>query len=302
MPDDAWFLRIARAPEQQLPGMIREHYSTFESVENLFEFEKGLEAERAGLVDLLTALISDRKAVTFLRAGYDFDNFTNALKGKFTGGAPVLLPFGMVGVETVTAAVERGDSGPLPDYLKDLSEKLLPLAEAGKIDEMDYLSTRLKFGYLFETAPTDGAREWVSLKIDRLNLASFMRLRRTGLRRNITVQTWVHEGSIESSRLAVLFKEPVEDFISYLSTTRWRGILNDGFQAGMDLEMVDAILDKHLLALTGDNRYRFFDLLPVLYHIDLRERNEKLLRMIIVFRINRVPEEFSSRRVEALVS
>jgi V/A-type H+-transporting ATPase subunit C len=302
MPDRAWFLRMARIPEQQLPGMIREHYGAFESVEKLFEFERALEQEKAELLDLLTSLIQDKAVVAFLRAGYDFDNFTQALKGRLTGGTAVLLPFGTVDTEKISTAVESGRTGELPGYLKDLSERVTGPAEAGEIEEVEYRSAGMKYRFLLGAAPTDGAREWVRLKIDRINIGNFMRFRMTALRRKIPAEIWIEGGNIERSRFVGFYKEPVDEFLSFMGTTAWRGVLGEGFAAGMEPGMIDTVLDRRLLEITGEARYRFFDLLPVLHHLDLRDSREKLLRMIIVMRINRLPEDMTSRKVEAVVS
>ena len=53
LPDKAWFQRLARSDSGQLIGSLREHYRGFERVDEVDEFERGLEAERVSCLSLI---------------------------------------------------------------------------------------------------------------------------------------------------------------------------------------------------------------------------------------------------------
>ncbi len=65
---------------------------------------------------------------------------------------------------------------------------------------------------------------------------------------------------------------------------------------------MDAVLRRATMELLGGSRYRHFDISPVLYHVELRERDEEILRRIITGKLNRMNEEMLLERVEALLA
>ena len=131
MPDRAWFMRMARSPARQLLTGVREHYSGFEGVEAIHDFESGIEADTRELYDLLSSVLGAGPVTEFLRAPADFDNYVLAAKGKMLDAAPVLLPFGTVSAEEIEAAVSGGDPVRLPPHLKRLHDTLAPAREGG---------------------------------------------------------------------------------------------------------------------------------------------------------------------------
>ncbi len=302
MPDKAWFLRMARSPARQLLTGVREYYQGFEGIDGIQDFETGIEADLASLFDLFSSILGDGPETEFLRAGADFDNYVFAVKGDMMGAEPVLLPFGLTGTDEVAAAAAGGDPVMLPGYLKRLHDLLASAREKGQPASLDREGERAKWEFLLGAAPTEDARLWVRLKIDMVNIKSFARLRPGGLWKEDVSDVWIAGGTIEASRFASLHSEPFEDFLSFLGSTEWKGLQARGFSRDMEAWKIDMALDGELLELTAGSRSRFFDIMPLLHHIGLRERNARLLRTIFTGRINGLPEDDIVDSVEALLS
>jgi len=301
MPDRAWFMRMARSPSRQLLTGVREHYSAFDGVEALHEFEKGIDLDMASLFDLFSSVLGTGPETVFLRAGYDFDNLALALKGRMLGAEAVLVSYGLTDPERVAAAVDSGDPVMLPAYLKELYGGLAPLLEKGTAAGIDLEAERAKRRYLLGAAPSGDAKRYVMLGIDRANIKNFTRLQASSLFGAAAEDVWIAGGTIEPSRYEGLLGEPFEDFLSFLGSTDWRSLADRGFERGMEPWIIDAALDSTLLELIGDSRSRFFDMMPLLYHVELRERNARLLRTIFTGRINGLPDDDIAGGVEALL-
>jgi len=302
MPDRAWFMRMVRSPARQLLSGVRENYGGFEGVDALHEFEKGIEADMVSLFDLFSSVLGGGPVTEFLRAAADFDNYVLAVKGEMLGAQPVLVPFGLTPAEEVAAAAGSGDPTFLPVYLKELHDALAVSRDRQLPVSLDREGERAKWRFLLAAAPSEDARQWVRLRIDKANIKSFARLRLTGLRKGDTSGAWIAGGTIEMSRFEVFYTEPFEDFLSFLGSTEWRGLPARGFDRGMEPWKIDVALDAVMFDLTGGSRSRFFDVMPLLYHIELRERNARILRTIFTGRINNLPEDDMAESVEALLS
>jgi vacuolar-type H+-ATPase subunit C/Vma6 len=302
MPDRAWFMRMVRSPAHQLLAGVREHYPGFEGIDAIHDFERGIELDMGSLYDLFSSVLGEGPVTEFLRAGRDFDNYVLALKGKMLGAEPVLLPFGLTRTELVEAAADSGDPLLLPEYLKGLHDSLVEPMEKELPVALDREGESAKWQYLLGAAPSEEARHWARLRIDMANIKSFARLRMTDLRKGDAAGTWIAGGTIESSRFESLYTEPFEDFLSFLGSTEWRGLPARGFDREMEAWKIDTALDGVLRDLIGGSRSRFFDVMPLLYHVELRQRNDRILRTIITGRINNLPEDDIAESVEALLS
>ncbi len=302
MPDRAWFMRMARSPARQLLTGVREYYAGFEGVEAVHGFEAGIEADMASLYDLLSSMLGEGPETRFLRARLDFDNYILALKGKMLGAEPVLFPAGPTPVDVLETAAGSGDPTFLPEYLKGLSDTLAGFREKELSASLDREGERAKWRYLLSTAPSEEARYWARLRIDRENIKSFARFRITGPWTGDVSDTWIAGGNIDASRFESLYSEPFEDFLSFLGSTEWRGLPARGFDREMEPWKIEATLDSVMFDLIRGSRAHFFDIMPLLYHIELRERNARVLRTIFTGRINNPPENGMEESVEALLS
>jgi vacuolar-type H+-ATPase subunit C/Vma6 len=301
MPDRTWFQRLTRTSEEGLLTTIREQYGGFETIDSPYDFETGIETEKATVLELISSLIADEGTVTFLRAGYDFDNVTHMMKARLLRGTPTLSTYGLVDPETVMNAVEGGEWSLLPGHLKEYGAMLERVGEEHGVSAVEYGGESEKWRFLLDAAPAPSGRDYIRWKIDCANIKNFIRLKRIPLRTGNPEDVWIGGGELDTGRLSTLFREPEGELYSVLAYTGYRGLVGLGLSIEAPLWKIDTLLDRFLLDLLGESRYRFFDLSPVLYHLELVDRNMRLLRMIVSGTLNRMPEEMVTGRVDTLL-
>ena len=303
MPDSAWFQRLVRTPVDGLLSMVREYFHGFEQVGSVAGFEAGLEAERTDFMVFLTKLLGDEATILFLRSEYDFDNVLHAWKAAKLGRTSVLTGAGLVDPELVQKGVESADPGILPDHIGRLLGTLDHYHEKGGLSRAQYAGESLKYGFLLGVAPGGEARDYMRRRIDLSNIGTLIRLKRTSLRTADTEAAILEGGLIDGDRFVSLLREPEEELHSFLHYSDYRELLRFGLGHEAALWKVDSASRSFLLGTLGESRQRFFDLSPLLYHIELRARNERITRAVLVGKSNMIPEDTILERVEsALVS
>ncbi len=302
LPDEAWFQRLARNQVDSSLSVLRERFPGFEGVDSPFEFEKGIEAEELSFVETVSTLIDDERARIFIRAGHDFDNLIQAWKAQKMGGAPVFDARGLVGPEVLEEAVKTGETVDLPGYLGSVLEMLRDGADSSAAAHLQQVAEAMKWSFLRETAPSGEALHYIKLKIDLTNIKTFLRLKTTKLRGELPEGYWIEGGEMDLSRLDGLLKEPEEAFFGFLQTTDYRGLLKRGLEKGIPSWRAETIISLYLIELLNEYSYAFFGIGPVLYHMELRGLDMKILRSIISSKLNNLPEEMILEKVEALVS
>jgi vacuolar-type H+-ATPase subunit C/Vma6 len=303
MPERSWFERLMRTPGESLMGTLREHYHGFEGLSDLAGFEKALEEDKTEMLELVTSLLREEHSKQFVRAGYDFDNLTHAWKAARLEAKPALTTFGLVGAQAIEQAITGKGGGTLPPYLEGHVEMLDATLENKKsIAACEYAAEAAKWRFLDEVAPGEEGRSYLHCEIDFLNIRNLIRLRKVRLRTEALDAVWVEGGEIETVRLMALFREAEEELFSFLATSVRSRLISLGLARETPLWKVESIMKQALMELLRESRYRVFDFSPVLYHIELRERNYEILRRAIVSRLNRLSEEAVLERVSALIA
>jgi V/A-type H+-transporting ATPase subunit C len=303
MPDPAWFQRLVRTPVGGLLPMVREFFHGFEQVGSLADFEVGLEAERVEFMSFIAGLLSDEATITFLGSDYDFDNAIQAWKAAKLGREPVLSGAGLVDRELIQRGAAEGDRGDLPGHIGSLLEALEHYDGKDGLTRAQYAGEAMKYRFLLGAAPGDAARDYMRSRIDLMNIGTLIRLKRTHLRAAGTEEAMIDGGSIGRDRFLALLGEPEDELYSFLHFSDYRGLLRLGLGQEADPWRIDAASRRFLLGTLKESRLRFFDLAPLLYHIELRARNEYLTRMVLTGKSNGMPEERILERVDlALVS
>ncbi len=299
MPDTSWFQRFVRSPVGGLVSMAREYFPGFEQVESAAGFEAGIEEERTLFMVFLTKLLGEGETVLFLRAGYDFDNLLHAWKAAKLGRASALTGAGLVDPELILEAVESEDPGMLPDHIGALLEMLGRHLEKADLSSAQFAGEALKYRFLLGIAPGGAASAYMRHKIDLANIVTLVRLKRSSLRATDPERSLLEGGLIDRDRLASLLKEPEEELYSFLRFSEYRGLLRFGLDQEADLWRISSASRSFLLDALGESRLEFFDISPLLYHIELRARNEHITRTVIVGKTNGIPDDAILERVEA---
>jgi V/A-type H+-transporting ATPase subunit C len=298
MPERAWFEHLARTPGENLLGALREYFHGFEAVSSPAEFERALDAEKLALLELVTGLLQEERPRQFIRSGYDFDNCTHAWKAAKLGARSSLAPFGLFpprDVEETAAGKVRGVLSPrLEEHLAALEARY---EETKSLAACEYAGEAAKWRFLFETAPGEEAAAYLRCKVDLVNIKNCIRLRRSALRAEFLDAVWIEGGDVEAARFRSFVREGEEELLSYLATSVHARLVRLGLTRDVPLWKIDPIVRRALMEFLGESRYRFFDFSPVLYHIELRERDFEIVRRIVVSKLNRLSEETTLERL-----
>jgi vacuolar-type H+-ATPase subunit C/Vma6 len=301
LPDKAWFQRLARSASGQLIGSMREHYRGFERVDAVDEFELGLENEQASYLDLISSLVGDEAVVSFLRSGYDFDNALHLVKARRMGGKAHFNDSGLVEKELFEKAFEDGDFDRFPVKVREYLAMVDGKAEKDEPPALQYFGENLKYRYLLDTAPDREAAHYLRTRIDLANIVILIRLERSQLRSDRPMEAFLEGGRIGREHFISLMREPEDELYSFLQFSDYRRLLTSGLAKEMPLWRVEALTRAFLLESLSESRLRFFDISPVLFHIELRGRDEHLLRTILTGKSNGMPEEFIMERVDQIL-
>lgn len=305
MPERSWYERLVKAETGSLIQILREYYQSFEEVDSIYQFAEALEMEKAKYLDLISKLIPDDSAVRFLRAEHDFNNLGIIWKSEFLdveAGQKGISPFGLTDADTLKDAVENGSGIYLPSYLKDIFDYLNSISDRYGMEEAWDFLERKKWEYILEIAPSAEAEDYTRMRIDILNIKNFIRLKRTGLFVSAGKHwIWIPGGRIDVLTMKALFSESEDALHSYLSYSPYSRLTDNGLDSQTPSWRVDPLLSGEIHYTLSERRHSFFDISPVIYHLENMNRNHTTLRCIITGKINQLPEEIINDILEGLI-
>lgn len=301
LPDKAWYQRLARSPSDQLIGSLREHYRGFERVDAVEAFEDGLDAEKASYLGLVSSLIGDPKVNDFLRSGFDLDNALYLVKARAMGGEAHFNGFGLIDRELFEKSFQDGDYSRFPADIREYFEKLEAMAGKQEPALLQSFGEALKYRYLLDRAPDAETAEYMKIRIDLANIVTLIRLQRSELRRNRTGEEFLDGGTIEREHLVSLLREPEDELYSFLQFTDYRHLLASGLAKETPLWAVSSLAETFVIGYLGPSKLRFFDITPVLFHLELRGMHERALRSILTGVTNGLPEERTIERLDQIL-
>lgn len=304
LPDRSWFERLVRSPQENVLGSLREYYPAFESIDSLYDFERALMVEKKTMLHLVVSLLAEERSRLFIAAGYDFDNVRHAWKAAKRGrSASALVSYGLVDPEIIVDAVAGKLASALPEHLKELIEALEREFEtSASLSVAEYAAEKLKWKFLSENAPDSSASQYVRSRIDLMNIKNLLRLRMEPIRKLSLDKIWCDGGEIEAARFSVFIKASIVEFFAFLATSSYRSLLGLGLSPEEPQWKIDAAMRRFIMDTLSESKYRHFDFSPVLYHIELHERNEEMIRRIALAKLGGLPETTILSRLENLVA
>ncbi|MBD3178125.1 MAG: hypothetical protein GF417_00215 [Candidatus Latescibacteria bacterium] len=303
LPERSWYERLARSETGSLLQSAREYFPGFEEIDSIYRFAEALEMEKLNFLELLSGILRDEEVVRFLRAEYDFDNLILYWKGEFLDSEVAEDRYarcGLTSEEIISEAVRNGSGVYLPVYLKDSFDHLLSVTDRSGLDAAQLMLERSKYDYLLEASPSDFARHYTRMRIDTHNIRNFIRTKRTGLL-DQEQERWIPGGFIDILTLRALFHEPEDELYSYLSYSRYSRLIDGGLDSSTPLWKVEPALSWEIYYYLAGRRHSFFDITPVIFHLENMNRSYSALRSIITGVINRLPEEIIMEILDGVI-
>lgn len=154
------------------------------SVENPYEFEKLIEADRAANYKFIGDYVKDYSVIDFFRIPIDYKNIKAVLKAEYMGISPdsMLSEGGKSSAEEMKEAVTKREGKALSDTaLAAISESIKALEDFGDPQMIDLICDRACYKELLNLAVNSSGSFLVDYfrgKVDIINITSFLRCKK----------------------------------------------------------------------------------------------------------------------------
>jgi V/A-type H+-transporting ATPase subunit C len=266
-----------------------------------YEYDELLSKEMKRVRDFIDEISPDPAITDLFFLKYDFHNLKVLLKHRYLSGQDDELPLAQMGtipVEGLRKAVEDPDSGILPpfmaDVVKDIDEICVLKVDPQRIDTM---LDRAMYDHIFEVCRrkrNSFALRYFQMQVDLLNLRSLLRAKRLGQGFDFLKEMLIPHGSLTVSFYSRAIEQPYEQLIKEVESTPYGKVVAEGVQDFLrtgTLTAFERLMDDYLLSYVKSVRYNPFGIEAIVGYLLAKENEIKLIRIIMVGKINDLPAE-----------
>lgn len=318
-PDYAYAVGVIRVKEKEL--LNRERFSRLVEAKDVYDLlrllsdtpygeishedshpesalQDGLKRELLKSLSLFSDLCSDEtvRETVFLR--YDFHNLKVIFKEKVSEGKyeAARFPDGIYPFDTLKSAIEENAWWDIrPDLREVFRECRKRIEKNPRPHDIDNVLDRAMYKTIL-TKLDDAIpfiREWIVSEIDLTNIGAFFRCRYAGRPRAYLLEALINGGYLDISFFQKVWDEPFETLPAKFQHTSYRRVVEKGVEVFQkdSFAPLDRAMMEHRLVFHHETRSVAMGIEPLISYLFFKEAETKVLRMILVGKMNRIDAE-----------
>ncbi|WP_238882297.1 V-type ATP synthase subunit C [Clostridium sp. YIM B02551] len=283
-----------------------EYSNILGNIKKFEDYEEILSIELNRVYKSIYEISPVRSIVDVMSIKYDYHNLKVLIKGKYLNKdfSNILIPVGRVELTKLKNYIEteyyrdfnKVMRKTLESVIKDFEEKKDPqnidiIFDKGLYEELKELDKEIGDKFL---------HSYITSLIDLTNLKTLLRVRKQNKGRDFFGNVMILGGSIDKDKLFSLLTDAPENISTKLSYTNYKDILKIGIESYVK-EGTSTVFEKlsedYIMELMKKAKYVSFGLEPIIAYIYAKETEIKLLRIIMVGKLNNISEELIKERL-----
>jgi V/A-type H+-transporting ATPase subunit C len=279
------------------------------SLKRANDYESVLSAELKRIYNLVYELCPVNEIVDLMSIKYRYHNLKVLLKGKFLGKdfSNMLIDLGKEDLSDLKRKIDADNYNDLKGNIQKAVEEAVMDFEANKdpqkidiiVDSFMYkelVSIKKSLNYKF-------TNKLIDAMIDSTNIKTLLRVKKQGKGREFASEVIVSGGSIDKDTLVSIINETPENIISKLSFSVYSDMIKDGIEGYISTNsanLLEKLSDNYVMDLMKGAKLVTFGPERILSYIYAKETEIKIIRIIMVGKLNNIAEEVIRERLRDL--
>lgn len=283
-----------------------EYANVMTNVKRAEDYEIILSEELKRLFNVMYEISPEKSLVDIMSVKYDYQNIKVILKGIFLKEdlSYLLVNVGTIDVSKLKYSIENGDLRDLPSIMREAIEKASESFENTKDPQMvDIILDNYMFKEIISINKMINDRfidKYVAAVIDSTNLKTLLRVKKQNKGREFFSLVIVEGGSIDKDKLLGMLNDSVENIASKLSLTDYAECIKSGIEYYTktgSVSLLEKLVDNYIMSMMKDAKIIPFGVEPILAYIYAKETEIKIIRIIMVGKLNNISAELVRERL-----
>lgn len=297
----------AKSADEALKVLGESEYAEYlADLGSVHEFEKILDAELRRIYLELRKISPEKELVAVFAKKFDYHNLKVLFKANKLGEKrdELLVPdVGNIPLTELIRAVSDDDYSNLPPRMRQAAEKLADLFRLEPDpQQVDILLDRAMYEEILETVKSLKSpflTGYFTNLTDLLNIRTYLRVRRMNGSKDFLEKALLPAGDVDMTKL-VQIQEPLEVLVDRLMFGPYAQVVEDGIQTYQKTDTLtryEKLADDHLIKYIKQAKYVTFGPEPIVGYLLAKENEFKIIRIIMVGKINQLPVEEIKERL-----
>ena len=283
-----------------------EYANVMSEVKRAEDYEIMLSSELKRIYNEMYSMSPSRALIDLMGIKYDYHNIKVIIKGMILEKdfSDLLIPVGVNDINKLKYSIENNElSGFAPIMRKAIEEAIEDYNSKKDPQRIDVILDK----YMFEDMKLIAkeiddkfADKYVSSLIDLTNVKTLLRVKKQNKSREFLLSVVIDGGSIDKETLAALLTDTVENIPGKLSYTDYVDVLKNGveeYSKNGSAGLLEKLIDNYIMDMMKDAKLIPFGIEPVLAYIYAKETEIKVIRIIMVGKLNNIAGEVIRERL-----
>ena len=283
-----------------------EYSNVSSNIKRAEDYEEILSAELKRVYDLVYEISPVKEVVKIMSLKYDYHNVKVLLKGKVLGKdlSSMIIKLGNLDLQEIKRKIDGDNYKSLNGTLgKGVQEAMKAFEETKDPQKIVIIIDKYMFKELVEIQKSLDYKfidNLVKAMIDSINIRTLLRIKKQNKGRDFAEEVIVEGGAIDRSKLVALLNESPENIMAKLQSTIYSDLIKEGFEGYIATEsasLLEKLSDNYIMELMKDSKLVTFGPEKILSYIYAKETEIKVIRIIMVGKLNNIAEEVIKERL-----
>ncbi len=280
--------------------------TSISEMRDIYDYESILLKETVKTYAYIREVSPEPELTNIFLLKYDIHNLKVLLKSMLLGEENdyLLMHIGTIPVTKLKEAVKERDFKSLhPRVAEGVVDILNSFESQPDPQYIDLILDKSLYNAMYEMAAkfkNNFLREYLSNQIDLINIKSFVRIKAVGYGRDYLSKVIIKNGNISLDFFDRNFDEPVDILSDKLLSTKYHKVIEEGLEsyaATKTLTRFEKLADDFIFEIAKRGKYIAFGIEPLVGYIMAKENEVKIIRIIMVGKINQIPNELIRERL-----
>lgn len=283
-----------------------EYANVMTNVKRAEDYEIILSEELKRLFAVMYDISPEKSLVDLMSIKYDYHNIKVILKGMFLKEdlSYLLVDIGTINASKLKSLIENNEIRDLSPIMREAIEQTIKDFESNKDPQMiDIILDKYMFKAIIEIKDLikDGfVNKYVESVIDSTNLKTLLRIKKQNKGREFFTSVIIEGGSLDKDRLLSMLNDSVENIATKLSFTNYAEFIKNGIEYYIktgSVSLLEKLVDNYIMDMMKDAKIIPFGVEPILAYIYAKETEIKIIRIIMVGKLNNISAEVVRERL-----
>jgi V/A-type H+-transporting ATPase subunit C len=283
-----------------------EYINLLGEVKRAESYEEALKKELIRVYSLLYSISPVKEVVDIMSIKYDYHNMKTLLKAKFLNKdlSYLLIPIGTIELDKLKNSIDNEELRDLKGYIREAIENALKeFGEKSDPQAIDIILDRYMLKEMLKIAEglnNPFITKLIKSMIDTTNLRTLFRVKKQNKGKDFFNGVISEGGYIDIYKLNIFYSEAIEAVAAKLAYTDYSELFKLGVEAYVKdgkISTLEKLSDNYLMKLAREGKFISFGPEPLLSYLIAKETEIKVIRIIMVGKMNKVSPELIRERL-----